>query len=214
MDQQYLAIICIYLVVLSLLLFLSMKYREKFWDRFRSLLFPIIMAALLFYNLVAFPFINQPYFNWAYRGRLQRLPSNELLDLVETNDTPLKPEWIYTFIANLYQGKTLLIPGSLIDNLDLSLENLLHQGRLAAVKTIEKKGDLTEAEIGSILDMDLVKIPTKKIDDLGNVTKEDGYIYYFIQEEKNPKAPLLLLRNQNQLFFIPEDLLSGLEGGL
>jgi len=214
MDSQNLVIIGIYLTVLSLLLFLSIRYREKFWTRFGSVLFPILLAVLFIYNLISFPAINQPYSNWAYQGRLQRLPSSELLDLFETSATPLRADWIYALVEDYYLGRTLLIPENIIDSLDLSLEGLLSQGRLADVEIIEFEKKLTADEVKKVLGMRYVDMPTREVDSKNNITTREGDVYYFILEEVDPNSPLLLLKHENQLFFIPEDLLPDLEGSL
>lgn len=212
MNPYTLVIIIIYLVVLSFVLVLSIKFRSKFWNLYGSALFPVLLAAIFIYNLVSFPSINQPYFNWAYQGVLQQLPSNELIDLFKR--TPLRAEWIYALIEDYYLGRTLFIPESELSSLELSLDSLRSQGRLANVITIESDGKLTEDEVELILGLEHVDVSTREVDLNNNITATEGDIYYFITEEKDPDSPLLLLRYENQVFIIPEDLLPIPEGGL
>ena len=214
MDLRNLLIGGIYLAVLSLLVFLVLRFREKFWKWFVPVIFPILLTALFIYNLVSFTSLNQPYFNWAYQGVLRRLSSNELIDLYSTSATPLKPEWIYPFIEDYYLGRTLFIPENLMDSLDLSLERLVSQGRLAAVKIIMIDGRLAESDLEGILSLEMIDIHTNELNKNGNITREEGDIYHFVTAESDPGTPLLLIRFENQLFFIPEDLLLDLGGGL
>jgi hypothetical protein len=97
----------------------------------------------------------------------------------------------------------LFIPENLLDSLELSVERLLSQGRLADVIPIELDEILTEAEVEMILGLEYVDLGTK-----------EGNVYHFVTEEKDPNSPLLLLVHESQFFFIPEDLLTDLEGSL
>lgn len=166
------------------------KLHKKLRDRIGPVILQLILAGTVIYNLISFSSINQ-----ADPWRLQRLPSNELVDLVDSSLAPFKTIWIYPLIDIYCQGRTLLIPEGFLDSLNLSAELLQSQGLLADVRPIKSGGELTEGEVELILGMDQIDIRTK-----------EGETYHFIMEEKDPSAPLLLLRYENQLFFIPKDL--------
>lgn len=214
MDLGNLEIILIYTISLSILFALSIILRGKFWHRFGALVFPILLGGVIIFNLLSFPAVNQPYFNWAYQGRLQRLPSNQLIDLFKTSQTPLRADWIYPFIADYYPGRTLLIPENLLDSLELSLDQLDSQGQLAAVEVIEFNGVLEESQAEIIQEWEMAVVPTRELDSDGNITREEGDSYHFFREEEDTEAALLLLRYDDQLFFIPEDLLPAAEEDL
>ena len=205
MDLGNREIILIYALSLSIVIALSIIFREKFWHRFGSWLFPILLGVLIIFNLFSFPAINQPYFNWAYQGHLQRLPSNQLIDLFQTSGSPLRADWIYPFVEDYYQGRKLLIPENLTDSLELNQERLLSQSRLAVVETIAFNGELTKDEVEMLLDLETVSIPTRVLNSEGNITKEQGDVYHFVLGEKDASVPVLLLKHENQFFFVPLD---------
>ena len=80
--------------------------QERFWRLFGTGL-PYILGGIFLFNIISFGLINRPYFNWAYEGVLQRLPTNGLVDLYATSGTPIRTEWIYAVIENYYQGQTV-----------------------------------------------------------------------------------------------------------
>ena len=111
------------------------------------------------------------------------------------------PEWIYSFIDIYYQGKTLLIPDNIVNSLDLTQEELQTQGRLSDVSFIEFDGLLSEADAELLLLLESA-----------DITLDDGVEYHLITEIRDPASPLLLLRYQRQLYFIPQDLLLEIRG--
>ena len=171
---------------------------KKIRTRFGSVILQLVLGGTVIYNLIAFPSINQ-----ADPWSLQRVPSNELVDLFDMSLAPFKTSWVYSLVDTYYQGRTLLIPEEILDSLLLSVELLQTQGHLSEVVPIEIDDKLTKGDVELILGKDYVDIRTK-----------DGETYHFITEEKDPSSPLLLLKYENQLFFIPDDLLPALEGGL
>ena len=193
--------ICV--LVLSPVLFLAMKYRAKFWKLFGSALFPLILGVLLVYNIVSYPSLNWFAIFPSYQGPLQRLPSNELISLYEHGSAQARVAWIYSLVEIYYPGKILGVPDGLMDSLNLSGELLRTQGRLAGLVAVEVEHNLTENQAEGILAMEK-----------DSIRMDDGNLYHFITEEKDPEATLLLLQRGNELFFIPEDLLPGKEGGL
>lgn len=198
MDIRYLEAIVFYLVVLGLFFALMRKLPEKFWIRFGAVMFPLMLAAHLIYNITSFPYINQKN-KWNTR----RLPSNELIDLLNNGVALSRVSWIYALIEDSYLGRTLFVPESLFASLDLSAARLKSQGGLADVIPVEFNYELTERDVDLILKMEYHDMDTM-----------EGDIYYFITEEKHPGTPLLLLKYENKLFFIPEDLLKDVEESL
>ena len=211
MDEKNVVIIAAFLAVLSLILLLGILFRKKFWSLYSSLL-PYLLAGIFLINLPAFQFINRPYFNWAYEGVIQRLPSNQLVDLYVTSGTPIKPKWIYSVIETYYKGKSLIIPENLVESLDLSIELLESQAQLADVTLVEEDWDISAEDMELILALDPDMIQTQKLDTKGNVTREVGNIYHFVSIDALSQTPLVLLRYQNKLFFLPESILLNLEG--
>jgi hypothetical protein len=197
------SIILIYSIVLILVLFLSLKFRDKFWFLFSAVLFPLISLALITYNLVRFPAFNRvdipPYF----QARLQRLSSKDLIELFDNSITKARSGWIYTLVEIYYQGRTLLIPEDYMEFIELSLEKLQAQGRLIDVQTIELNYVLTESRIELIQELDFSSLSTR-----------EGDLFYFVTQEKDQNSPLLLLKYGDMLIFIPQDLLPENEGDL
>jgi hypothetical protein len=124
------------------------------------------------------------------------LPSNELIDLLKNSLGQPIPDWIYPLIEEHYPGRILYIPEKLASSLDLSLERLKSQGRLADVILIEYDHDLTGEEVDLIMKMD-----NEEIDLM------EGGIYHFIREVESLESPLLLLKFENRYFFISDELL-------
>ena len=186
--------ILIYLVILSFLVIVLFLFRTKIKPRFVSMFTLIQSIMVICYNLISFPFFLQEN-DW----KMQPLPSNELIDLYENSLSPTRTSWIYPLIEDHYRGRTLLIPKSFVDSLDLSLERLVSQAQLADVKLIDFVLTLMEKDLNAIKDLDSAFFLNEKT----------NQSFYFVLEEKDPAAPLLLLRHENQIFFIPEDLLPG-----
>lgn len=193
----------IFLLVLIPVIFLAIKFRNKFWKLFGSVLFPLILGALLIYNIVSYPALNWFAIFPSYQGPLQRLPSNELISLYDNGSAQARTDWIYSLIEIYYPGRTLGVPDEILNSLDLSQELLKTQGRLAEVVPLDMDSDLTEAQAELIRGLELVAIKLN-----------DGNLYYFVTEEMSPNSSLLLLKHGNQLFFVPEDLLPEKEGSL
>ena len=185
-----------YLILLALVLILSIRFRNKYWSLFGSVLFPLILIVLITYNLVMFPAFNRidvpPYF----QARLQQLSSKDLIDLFDKSITKARSAWIYTLVEIYYQGRVLLIPIDQLDSLGLSMERLQDQGRLMDIRMIDTDFSLTEGEVELILSLDHADLSTK-----------EGDYFHFVTQVKDPAASLLLIKYENQLFFIPEDLL-------
>lgn len=192
-----------YTLVLIPVLILAFKNREKFWKLFGSVLFPLILGTLLFYNIVSYPSLNWFAIFPSRQGPFQRLPSNGLISLFDNGSAQARAGWVYSLIEIYYQGKTLGVPDEIMKSLNLSQELLKTQGRLVDVVPLEMENELTEGQAELILGMDSVSI---KLD--------DGNIYHFVLEEMDPNSYLLLLKYGNQLFFLPEDLLPLGEGSV
>ena len=191
MDTRYLEAIIFFLVLAGLVFALQKNLRDKFWYPFGTVIFPLLMGALFIFNLISYP-----TFNKANKWNSSRLPSNELIDLLKNSLGQPLTSWIYPLIEDHYPGRILYIPESISDSLDLSLERMKNQGRLADVIPVELNDDLTREDVDLILEIEHDRI------DLN----ERG-IYHFIIEERSPESPLLLLKFENWYFFIPEDLL-------
>ncbi len=198
MAVQELKFVYIVLAIIGILISLLIKIWFKSWYRFGIILIPLILVGNIITNLIWFPAINQ-----GDRWQLQRLPSNELIDLYNTSITPFKAGWIYSLVELYYQGRTLLIPDDVLDSLDISRELLQTQGQLAEVVPVDLDRKLTENEVEMILDLEGDKI-----------LMNDGNLYHFVTGGVDQKSPLLLLKYENQLFFIPGDLLSDWESSL
>ena len=192
MEIWNLKSITIYLAVLSLVFVLLVIFRKKIPDRFGSTFFLILYPILIIYNLISFP-----TFTKANEWNPMPLPSNELVDLFKYSLSPSRTSWIYPLIENYYVGRTLLVSGELLDSFELSQDRLLSQGRLESVNLIDYEISLTSGDLDLILDLESIYFL--------NVKKNQDY--YFVLEEQDPSSPLLLLRYENQLFFIPQDLL-------
>ena len=184
-----------YLAVLILVLAFSIKFRDRFW-RVLSAVYPLILIAYLLFNGLTFRLINQNHIHPAYQGHLERLPTNELIDLFITSTSPSRASWIYLLVEDYYQGRVLWIPENALDSLELSPERLQTQGRLARVEIRDLDDGLSDDEIARILDLEFTMIDNKS-----------GLTYHFILQESDPDSPLLLLKEGNRLFFIPQDLL-------
>jgi len=195
MFDNFKLYVFVYLIILIMALAVSLKFREKFWKIFCSV-FPLILLCHILFNFITFRSINQNHIHPAYQGHLERLPSNELIDLFVTSTSPSRASWIYLLVEDYYQGQTLWIPESIIDSLDLSPERLHSQGRLADVKILDIENELSEDEIDKILSMEYAEIYTK-----------EGVTYHFIREERDSKSPLLILQQDDRLFFFPQGLL-------
>ncbi len=161
------------------------------------------LGRYLIYNILSYPTLNWFVIFPSYQGTFQRLPSNQLISLYDHGSAQARAAWIYSLVEIYYPGKTLGVPDGLMDSLNLSGELLRTQGRLAGLVAVEIDHNLTEDQAGGILAM--------KRD---SIRMDDGNLYHFITEEKDPESTLLLLQRGNELFFIPEDLLPGKEGGL
>ena len=198
MAVQELKFVYIVLAIIGILISLLIKIWFKSWYRFGIILIPLILVGNIITNLIWFPAINQ-----GDRWQLQRLPSNELIDLYNTSITPFKAGLIYSLVELYYQGRTLLIPDDVLDSLDISRELLQTQGQLAEVVPVDLDRKLTEREVEMILDLEGDKI-----------LMNDGNLYHFVTGGMDQKSPLLLLKYENQLFFIPGDLLSDWESSL
>lgn len=210
MDVNNLIFIVGFVVLFSLIFFLSIRFRDRFWGLFGTVL-PFLLGGIFLFNLISFEFRNRPYFNWAYEGVLQRLPSDGMVDLYASSGTPIKPQWIYIVIETYYQGKTLTIPETLVEGLELSIDLLESQAQLDEVVLVKAPGYLSPADLEEIMALDQDKIQTQKLDSKGNVTREAGDIYHFI-DAVDPQEALVLLRYQDSLFFVPESVLPELEG--
>jgi hypothetical protein len=158
----------------------------------------LLLGGNFIFNLASFSSINS-----ADLWSLKRLSSNELIELYQASSAPLRTEWIYPVIEDLYGGSTLYIPADMLDSLDFSVELLKIRGHLSEVVPSEIDGELTEGEVELIQAMEYSDLKTK-----------DGKTYHFIIGRKGSSAPLLLLYYDNQLFFIPEDLHQEIEGSL
>ncbi len=184
-----------YLVILSIVYALQKKLMSKYSNRFGYVMFPLIASALIITNLHSFPSLNDT------EKRLALLPSNALIDLRDNYEGAFWPEWTYSFIEIYYNGRTLLIPISLVNSHDLDLELLLSQGRLDEVQQIEYDAEIIDSEINQFLSLEYVEIQS-----------EDGNYYYLITEEGDPTSPLLLLSHGNRFYFVPKDLIPDLAG--
>ena len=211
MDVQNIVFIVAFLAALSLLLLLAILFRKKFWTLFGPVL-PYLLVGIFLFNLISFQMINRPYFNWAYQGVIQRLPSNGLIDLYVTSGTPIKPRWIYTVIETYYQGRSLIIPEDLVESLDLSLDLLKSQAQLIDVDLVQGDWDISPADLEVIMALDPDMIQTQKLNSKGNVTQELGDIYHFVEDPADSQSALVLLRFDNKLFFVPESVLQTLGG--
>jgi hypothetical protein len=200
--QNFKYLLFIYLAILGLMLFLSIRYKAKFWGLLGRV-FPLLLAALVLFNLISFSFINQAYIHPAYRGHLERLQSNELIDLLENSASPPRKVWIYALVEDYYQGRVLLVPEELLDSLDLSQERLQAQGQLADLKTIDYQVKPTAEDMQQIL--------SREYFDLNTI---DGGVFTFVIEGADSNVPLLFFKYGNQHYFVPEDLLSDLESDL
>lgn len=198
MDSRYLKAIFFYLIVLCLLFVLQKKLREKFWVQYGTVVFPLMIAALLLFNLLSFQTFNE-----SNKWSTLRLPSNSLLDLMKNSLGLSRTSWMYTLIAEYYSGRTVFIPGNVMAALNLSVERMQSQGMLADVILLESDYDLTEEEVDLILKMEYEKIDTK-----------EGPVYHFYGDDQSPGSRLLLLKFDNSYFFIPEALLPNLGEGL
>ena len=192
MDIWNLESIIIYLAILSLLVIVLYIFRAKINPRSVSIITLALSLVIISYNLISFPSFIQ-----ANEWKVQLLPSNEFIDLFENSLSPTRISWVYPLIEDHYLGRTLLIPESLVDTLELSLERLVSQAQLADVKLIDSVLNITERDLGLIMGLESVFFLNEKT----------NQSYYFVTEENDPNAPLLLLRYENQFFFIPEDLL-------
>ena len=190
MDSRYLKAIFFYLIVLCLLFFLQKKLREKFWVQYGRVVFPLMITALLLFNLLSFQTINE-----SNKWSTLRLPSNSLLDLMKNSLGLSRTSWMYTLIGEYYSGRTVLIPQNVLARLGLSVERMQSQGMLADVILLESDYYLTREEVDLILRIEHGKISTK-----------EGPFYHFFVDNKSPDSRLLLLKYENGYFFIPEDL--------
>ena len=193
----------IYVACCALALFVLVKFKKRLWTLFCSVLFPLILISQFTYNVISSPSLDLftifPY----NQGRLERLPSNELIDLLDHGTAQSRTVWICPLIELYYQGRTLLIPDDVLDSLDISRELLQTLGQLAEVVPVDLDRKLTENEVEMILDLEGDKI-----------LMNDGNLYHFVTGGVDQKSPLLLLKYENQLFFIPGDLLSDWESSL
>ena len=170
--------------------------RTRFW--IFIVMVPLVLGGNLIFNLVSFSSINT-----ADLWSLERVPSNELIDLYKASSAPLRTEWIYPIIEDFYDGGTLYIPADMMDSLDLSLELLQTRGRLIEVISLESSLELSERDIESVLSMENDVISTK-----------NGDVYHFMRMGDEAGGSVVLIEYENQFFFIPAELLSDLDGGL
>jgi hypothetical protein len=184
------------------MLYLSIRYKQIF-NRLLGRVFPFLLTALVLVNLISFPFINQNHIHPTYKGHLERLPSNKLIDLLENSVSPPRKVWIYALVEDYYQGRVLLISNDISSSLDLSLERLKVQGQLADVRTSLYQVKPSADAMKHVLSMEYF--------DLNTI---DGGVFTFVTGGADSTSPLLLFMYEDQYYFVPEDLLPDMEGNL
>lgn len=181
------------LLLISILLFLSAYFYNRFIVRLYSLLFPLLLLVCVGLNLQSFSDIDQSDV-W----RLQRLPTNDLIDLMQASHDQLYTRSVYVLFETHFKGRILVSPPGLLEDVGLSPEYLQSWGGLAGVKTLAYDTNLTELEASELLHLEHIEI---KIDG------SDKYV--FIPESPDSTDPLLITRYDGQIFIVPLSLLPG-----
>ena len=115
----------------------------------------LLLGGNLIFNLVSFSSINR-----ADLWSLERVSSNELIDLYKASSAPLWTAWIYPIIEDFYDGATMYVPAEMMDSLDLSADLLQTQGRLGEVILLESGMEFSERDIEYLLSINSDSIST------------------------------------------------------
>ena len=179
------------LFLISVLLFLSAYFYNRFTVRLSSLLFPLLLLVCVGLNLQSFNDIDQRDV-W----HLQRLPTNNLIDLMQASHDKLSTRPVYVLFEEHFKGRTLVSPPGLLNDVGLSPELLQSWGGLAEVETLVYDSNLSEQEVSILLHLEHIELEVK-----------GGNKYVFITEFSDSTAPLLITRYDGQIFIVPLSLL-------
>jgi hypothetical protein len=179
------------LFLISVLLFLSAYYYNRFTVRLSSLLFPLLLLVCVGLNLQSFSDIDQ-----RDRWHLQRLPTNTLIDLLRASHDKLSTRPVYVLFEDHFKGRTLASPPGLLDDVDLSPELLKSWGELAEVETLVYDSNLSEQEVSVLFDLEHIEQEV-----------QGGNKFVFITESSDSSELLLITRYERQIFIVPLSLL-------
>lgn len=179
------------LLISSALYFFSAIFYNRFVVRLGAALFPFILLVGIGLNLQSFSNIDQLNL-W----HLQRLPTNNLIDLLQASHDPLYTRPVYILFEYHYKGRILVTPPGLLEDVGLSPELLRSWGRLAKVETLEYDSSLTDQEAYTLLLLDHIELET-----------DAGEKYIFVTEALDSTTLLLITRQGGQTFIVPLNLL-------
>lgn len=179
-------------IILGIVVIVNAIFPTKLRFNVNTVLFPLILMVNIVLNLYSFQHINH-----SGRWHLQCLPSNEFIDLIESSLASFRTPWIYPLIEEYYMGRILLSSSSVLETLNLSSELLQSQGRLADVKMLDHHDiSISGQEVQMILLLEHV-----------DVVMENGTKYIFVTEKLDSKSPILIIKYEEQVFFVPIELL-------
>jgi hypothetical protein len=179
------------LFLISILLVLSALFYNRFTVRLSSLLFPLLLLVCVGLNLRSFGDIDQ-----RDRWHLQRLPTNNLIDLLRASHDKLSTRPVYVLFEDHFKGRTLASPPDLLDDVGLSPELLQSWGELAEVKTLVYDSNLSAQEVSILFDLQHIEQEV-----------QGGNKYIFITESSDTSDLLLITRYEKQIFIVPLSLL-------
>lgn len=181
------------LLVIGILIFLSAYFNNRFIVRVNSFLFPLLLLVCVGLNLQSFSDINQSDV-W----RFQRLPTNDLIDLMQASHDKLYTRSVYVLFETHFKGRILISSPGLLEEVGLSPEYLQSWGGLAGVRTLEYDSNLTELESSELLHLEHIKI---------GIDSGDKYIFFPTSQDSTD--PLLMARYHEKIFIVPLSLLPG-----
>lgn len=181
------------LLVIGILIFLSAYLNNRFIVCVNRFLFPLLLLVCAGLNLQSFSDIDQSDV-W----RLRRLPTNDLIDLLQASHDKLYARSVYVLFETHFKGRILVSPPGLLEEVGLSPEYLQSWGGLAGVKILEYDSNLTELESSWLLHLEHIKI---------GIDSGDRFIFFPTSQDSTD--PLLMARYDGKIFVVPLSLLPG-----
>jgi hypothetical protein len=126
------------------------------------------------------------------------MTTNQLDELL-ARSTSFKRVQIYTYLAEMYAGRSLVISHELLNELDLDLVQIKSTGRITSIKQESYPVELTDAEAQGLL----------KLDHRDLIYNPAEPKYTFIAQPPGADTPLCAKTYQGTIFIGPVDLVPG-----
>jgi hypothetical protein len=126
------------------------------------------------------------------------MTTNQLNELLARSSS-FKRAQIYTYLAEMYAGRSLIISHELVNELDLDTVQIMSTGRITSIKQESYPVELTDAEAQGLLKLghrDLVYDPAQPK-------------YTYMVQSPGADTPLCVKTYQGTIFIGPVDLIPG-----